>query len=576
MDARSDLFSLGCVLYEAATGRLPFRGANALTVMHQILTAHPPAPGTLRATLPLAFDRLVAACLEKDPARRPRSAADVAQSLRALSASPDGITAERESMRTRAGRRSVAVMPFRFRTAQPEDRFLSLALAEAVTNRLAAASELVVRPVASVLRYDGTDVEWTEVARDLNVDHVVEGTIQKMGAKIRVLVQAVQVNDSRPLVSFRQDGDMDDLFSLQDRIADSVSAAFLPGTNAGAEPAVPPTKNPLAYELYMRAAERVVHMNKFDTGSAIEMLSRVVEIDPGFADAWGHLAYACAQMGMHLDPDPQWFDRAEQAIAKTLELDPVQCDALCARGLILWSPARGFQNLPALRAMNAALKIHPGSYNYRQFRGAILFHLGFYEQAGHDMRESILANPAYVLAITSAAVIEQYKGNYAAARELFLHSLAKDPTLMHTNIFLPQNLLAMGRLEEARDMILKARQIIPEESMVTSLEGLLAACEGDFARAEQLADDACSASGKSMTHTHHTWHCAAGAYTLCGKPEKAISQLRHCARMGLPNYRMFAVDPHLKGLRDESEFLALMSDLRREFDQYRAVVDPIG
>jgi serine/threonine protein kinase/tetratricopeptide (TPR) repeat protein len=567
VDARSDIFSLGCLLYEAATGQLPFRGPNALAVMHQILTANPARPGSLRADLPPAFDQLIAACLEKDPARRPASAFAVAQSLHVL-------CLERDHPRTSSGRRSIAVMPFRFRTAHPDDRFLSVALAEAVTNRLASSCQLVVRPVASVLRYEGTDVDWTEVARELNVDHVVEGTIQKVGAKLRVLVQAVRASDASPLHSSRHDGDMGDLFSLQDRIADSVSGAFLPGTKTDGEPAVPPTENPLAYELYLRAAERIVHMNKYDTDSAIEMLSRVVEIDPDFADAWGRLAQACSQMGMHLDPDPRWFDRAEHAIARTLELDPVQCDALCARGQILFSPSRGFQNLPALRAMNAALKINPGRYAYRQFRGAILFHLGFHEQADHDMQESLLANPGYALAIASRGLIADYRGDYAAAAEFYAHALAVAPALMHANIFAPANLLLMGRVSEANDSFRKARQMVPEESMLTCIEGLFAAHEGDFARAEALADKACSGDHKTLTHTHHTWHCAAGVYAICGKPEKAVAQVSRCLTMGLPNYRLFTTDPNLKSLHHDPAFTSVMTAMRREYDRVATVVAP--
>jgi eukaryotic-like serine/threonine-protein kinase len=568
VDARSDIFSLGCLLYEAATGKLPFRGGNALAVMHQILTVNPARPGSLRADLPPAFDRLVTACLEKDPARRPSSAADVAQSLRALCHTDD------EHPRTRAGRPSVAVLPFRFRTAQPEDRFLSLALAEAVTNRLASSCELVVRPVASVLRYGETDVEWTQVARELNVDHVVEGTIQKMGSKVRVLVQASRACDASPYHSSRHDGDMGDLFSLQDRIADAVFGAFLPGTKTDAEPAVPPTENPLAYELYLRAAERIVHMNRYDTGSAIEMFSRAVEIDPDFADAWGRLAQAYSQMGMHVDSDPKWFDRAEHAIARALELDPVQCDAHCTRGVIMWSPSRGFQNLAALRAINAALKINPGRYTNRQLRGAILFHLGFHEQADRDMQESLLANPAYALAIASRGVIAQYRGDYAEAHECYLRALAVEPTLLHANIFAPTNILMMGRVSEAKDSFRKARQIIPEESMLTAIEGLIAAHEGDFARAEALADQACSTGSKSLTHTHHTWHCAAGVYAICGKPEKAVAEVSRCLTMGLPNYRLFTTDPNLKSLHDDPAFTAVMTAMRREYDRVATLVAP--
>ena len=563
-DGRSDIFSLGCVLYEAATGCLPFRGATALAVMHEILVANPALPSSLRAELPYRFDWLMAGCLEKNPEKRPAACEVTRQLEDILTPAPAPVSLSE--------RRTVAAIPFRFRTALPEDQFLSLALTESVVNRLASSSSLVVRPVASVMRYAGVDVDWRDVARELNVDYVVEGTIQKSGTRVRVLVQTVHASDSTPLQSSRHDGEMGDLFGLQDRIADSVSGVFIPPAGAEAAPAVSPTDNPLAYELYLRANVRVAHWNKFDIGSAIEMLSRVVEIDPNFADAWGSLANACSQMGMHFDSDPQWFERAEYAIARTLELDPVQCDALCARGQILWSPSRGFQHLPALRAMNAALKIHPGRYNFRQFRGAILFHLGFHDQAIRDLEESLLANPGFALALAARAVVAEYKGDYALANELYTRSLHMDPTLLHANVFSPRAPILLGRLGEAKERIRRARQIVPEETQLTSLEGLLAAHEGDFARAEQLADDACSGRVKTLTHTHHAWHCAAGVYALCGRHDKALHWLRMCHTTGLPNYVLFTTDPDLKSLRDEPEFMTLMSEMRRESDVYRNVV----
>ena len=114
--------------------------------------------------------------------------------------------------------------------------------------------------------------------------------------------------------------------------------------------------------------------------------------------------------------------------------------------------------------------------------------------------------------------------------------------------------------------------MIPEEPQITSMEGLLAAHEGHFQRAEQLADEAV-ASKRSLTHTHHTWHCAAGVYALCGKPEKAMIELRRCAEMGLPNPRLFATDPHLRGLQAHPEFMALQSELRRQHHAYRDEFD---
>jgi adenylate cyclase len=357
--------------------------------------------------------------LEKDPADRWQSARELKHALHWAAQPGPGGARSSDAVLTRSlgDRRSVAVIPFRFRTALTEDQFLSVALADAVANRLGSNGRLLVRPTSSVLRYAGTDTEWGQIAGELNVDLVVEGTIQKMGPKIRVLVQAHQASDSRTLHSSRHDGGTEDLFGLQDRIADSVSEVFVPRKDAPVEPAIPPSANPRAYELYLRAVDRVFHLNKFDLGSAIEILIRVTDLDPNFADAWGLLAQAYSQMGQP-DPDPQWFERAEHAIARTLELDPVQCDALCARGTILWSPSRGFQTRPALRAMNAALKVNPNRFQARMFRGAILFHIGFHEESGRDQRESLLANPGFTMAVTSQGNVALYRGDPDAANDL--------------------------------------------------------------------------------------------------------------------------------------------------------------
>jgi len=560
VDRRSDIFSLGSVLYEAATGRLPFTGPSAFAVMHEIATATPAAPSTLRPGLPAALDQVIAGCLEKTPARRPAHAAEVAEALRSLLL-PSQIVV----MPKGDGRRSVAVVPFQFRDAAKEERFLSVALADAVTNRLGSAPTLVVRPTSSVMKYAGKDAEWTQVARELDVDLVAEGTIQKMGSRVRVLVQVWELRDSRTLYSTKIDGDMEDLFTLQDRLADSVFEALTPRVlEKPAQTAIPPTKHPLAYELYMRAVDRSLCFNKFELTSAVEMLDRAVDLDPNFADAWGMLASICLQMGMHLDPDPKWLLRSEQAVARTLELDPINCNAFCARGMILWSPSRGFQVRPALRALNAAVTINPSRYNARSYRAALFFHGGFHEAAYRDFDESVLANPGFALNYAGRAYAAVYDGDYATADELNQRALAMEPALVHANILSPMPTIYIGDLEEARDRLRKARQMIPEEPQLVAVEGLILAREGDFKRAEQLADEAV-ASKRSLTHTHHTWHCAAGVYALCAKPEKAMIELKRCAENGLPNQRAFENDPHLRSLHSHPEFIALMRDLRRDY-----------
>jgi eukaryotic-like serine/threonine-protein kinase len=147
---------------------------------------------------------------------------------------------------------------------------------------------------------------------------------------------------------------------------------------------------------------------------------------------------------------------------------------------------------------------------------------------------------------------------------------------MHANFWSPLVLILLGRMEEAAARLERVRPMIPGEPQLAAVEGLIAAHEGNFKRAEQLADEATQANTKSVTHTHHTWHAAAGVYALCGKPDKAMIELRRCAKLGLPNHIAFGNDPHLRPLRDYPDFIALQSELRREYGQYRQEFDLSG
>jgi eukaryotic-like serine/threonine-protein kinase len=198
----------------------------------------------------------------------------------------------------------------------------------------------------------------------------------------------------------------------------------------------------------------------------------------------------------------------------------------------------------------------------------VLWHLGFLEAATADAEELQLTSPTAVLSYLHLGQIAVQRGDFQQAMDYSERGFSLEPghVLLHMNA--PMILLWAGRLAEARQGLEKARLIVPNESFVTGLEAVLSALDGNFARAEALADEA-GQSGRSLTHTHHTWHYCAGAYALSGRPEKALAELRRCADLGLPSYRLFEMDPYLRSLRTNSEFRELMTSLRREHDSIR-------
>ncbi len=472
-------------------------------------------------------------------------------------------------------RDAVAVLPFLLRTPSAEDDFLSVALADSIIHRLDSSGNLLVRPTVSVMRYAGREADWKQVAHELNVDLVVDGTIQRMGPNLRVLVRVHRVRDALLLYSAKLDAEADDLFGLEDRLSEGVRGALLPPSQVKrkngdfARKVSAKTKSPIAYELFLRASERVTRLNKWDTQSAIEMLTRATGVDPSFTEAWARLSQACVQMSVAFDSDPRWFQMAENAVRMTLALDMGNADALCARGQMLWSPHHSYQNRQALRALNGALKMNSGCHAARIWRGLILFHLGLYEEAREGLEEARATDPKDTRTLVFLGQTALYRGDCEEAREFNGRALAADPASIWPNIFYPIVLLYLGRPAEAIERIRIARAMLPQEPTLLSIEGLIAAHEGEFHQAERMADEALTHT-QSLLHTHHLWHNAAGVFAMCGKPEKAIPLLRRCAEMGLPNHLLFGSDPHLNSLHRNPDFVALMSDLRVEHDEYRA------
>ncbi len=572
-DARTDLFALGVTLYEMAAGHRPFPGPTPTALAGQILREKQIPLERAVAHAPAALARIVQRLLEKLPEERYPSArelqADLTNLLRELEIGPALAAAA-------AGKRSVAVLPFALLTPNPEDEYLGVALADAVINQLSAGGELLVRPTSTVMRYSKQSVDPLLAARELNVQVIVDGSIQRFGQRLRVHAQAWKASEGTSLISVKQDSEISDLFGLQDKIAEAL-ARTLGVRESGAEPAeqAPTTKNPVAYELYLRATERLTHGSRWDTRTAIEMLENATKIDPRFAGAWARLAEACRLMAIMFEPIPSrfapkpgWIGRAERAVGRALALDRDNAEAQCVRGLVLWSAAKGFQNRAALRALSNALGLNPGSHQALTWQGCIFFHVGLYEEAKEGLTEALVTNPDDAFTLVFLAQNSLYRGDYEEAREYNLRALAVDPANLWANLFSPSDLLYSGQLDRAAERIRDSMQVFPADPLLIACEALLWAKRGEARKAEQIVQRALTGGG-GLSHSHHTLHNAASTYALLGKAAKAVSLLRKANQTGLPNYPLFRDDPHFAAIRKHPAFVKLLAGMKKEWENFK-------
>ncbi|HKO04781.1 MAG TPA: protein kinase [Candidatus Acidoferrales bacterium] len=561
-DHRADLFSLGVLLFELVARHRPFPGPDAPLVMIQILQNAPPQLG---AAVPEDLARIILRLLEKQPAARYQTARELRLDLAAFLKALDRGTAPAAAA---GGKRSVAVLPFRLLTPGAEDEYLSVALADAVIQHLSGSQDLVVRPTSAVLRYVAASTDALAAARELNVNVVVEGSIQKIGPKIRVHVQGWDAAKHETIVSAKHDGEAADLFALQDRLSESVSRALNLVTPSGSPSDRRPTRNSSAYELYLRANERLHRLNRWDTHTGIEMLQQATRLDPQFAEAWARLAGACVMMSGTFEPSPRWINLADRACKRALQIDRENAEALAAKGRVLWTPAKGFQNRPALRALSAALEANPGTSEARVWRCLVLIHVGLLDEALEGLREALSNQPDDNFTITFLGQALNFRGEYAAAEEYFSRSLAMDPASLWSNLFSPANLIYHGQLSGAEARLRAAGQFYPGDPMLTATEALLWAQRGEKKKSEQMLRRVFRNS-KSKLHTHHAMHLAASAYASVGRHSEATRLLQKASVTGLPNHPTFRGDPFLQPLLAYKPYARLLERLRKDWEAYK-------
>ncbi len=314
VDARSDLFAAGAVLFEMLAGRPAFGGGNVVDILHATLHEQPPALTGSPAVA--AVDRLIRRAVAKRPADRPESAAAMAEELRAVRVVDGSETVAMARALTR-----IVVLPFRPLRPDSESDFLAFSLPDAISMSLSGIDSLIVRSSSTAARFAGEAPDLKAVAAEADVDRVVLGTLLRSGDELRVAVQLVDATTGTLLTSHTVQSSLGDLFRLQDDIARRVVETLsLPLRGGTPSPRPDSPQDPRAYELYLRANELA---RTYDGLSrARDLYERCLELDPRFAPAWAHLGRCHRVIGKYIDGASDSETRSEEAFRRALELNP--------------------------------------------------------------------------------------------------------------------------------------------------------------------------------------------------------------------------------------------------------------
>ena len=314
VDARSDLFSAGAILFEMIAGRPAFGGATIVDVLHATVHEQPPALSGSPAIA--AADRVIRRALAKRPADRFATANDLADALREL---PSGDGDDSRAVARALTR--IVVLPFRVLRPDPETDFLAFSLPDAIATSLSGVGSLVVRSSAMAARFAADAPDLKLLASEADVDRVVMGTLLRAGDQVRATAQLVEAPAGTLITSQTVHSSLGDLFALQDDIARRIVAALalpLGGDVMSPMPAAP--RHPRAYEFYLRGNEAA---RSYETlVQARDLYLRALELDPEFAPAWAHLGRCYRVIGKYVDGAPDSDTLAEAAFQRALSIEP--------------------------------------------------------------------------------------------------------------------------------------------------------------------------------------------------------------------------------------------------------------
>jgi len=594
LDARTDVYALGCVLYEMLAGEPPFTGPTAQAIAAKRLTSPVPAVRLVRDTVPPSVDAVLKKALARLPADRFAGAGEFADALRRGLAEPASRRVGNRLLRAvaiavgaviilvgvarLAARRAtpadhasgpipLAVLPFRSLGESADSGLLGIGIPDAIITRLAGVKQMRLRPTSAILSYQGQNADPQQAGRALAVDYLLTGTVQSAGERLRVSVQLLRSTDGSAVWGQHYDLARQDLLTLQDSIAERVSGALAVRMSAAERERVYRryTDNAAAYEWYLRGRSELARITEPSTRAAVAAFERALALDSDYALARAGIAMASSDMHLRFATGPEvaaWGERAKREAAGALELDPGLAEAHLAMAAV--ARKSEFDWAGTLEQSRQALELNPNLDLAHYFRAAAFYHIGLFEQAGAEVQKALAVDPLNAVEqLRTRGVIAFLQGNNPTAIDL-LEQVRRTGSKVYADSYLSQAYYYNGDTTRAFELAdsLSRSASAPAAARARAQLASYWARRGDRAKAEVFLTQV--KANEYMDH--HVAYSVAAAYAQLRDPGQAREWLVRAVNTGFPCYPWFDRDALLDPIRRDPGVQRFLGELKQTWE----------
>ncbi len=514
LDGRSDVYSLGCVLYELLAGEPPHQGASAMAVMAKRFTEPAPRVRRLRPTVSPSVEQAITQALAVDPAERFQRAAEFADAL----ATPSVAEAKAPS---------VAVLPFLNMSADPDNEFFADGITEDVIAHLSRIRSLKVISRASVMPFKKREQRPHEIGAALDVASLLDGSVRRAGSRVRIVATLIDAETDRHLWAETYDRELTDIFAIQTDVALQIAAALETKLSAEERRQIrkKPTDDLEAYQLYLQGRHCILRWTQEGIEQGLKHLQEALVRDPGYALAYTTMAMAYTDMAIGVAgslPSDEAFRRAKAAVARSLELDPNLAEAHASLGHLKF--ASDYDWIGAERELKRAIELNPNSGEAYDYYGLMLSALERYDEALQMQRRAHELDP---LAHRMDLVTTYLRaGQYDEALHGVTRVLEVEPHLPLAHVTLGWIQLLTGKPEEGMATLEKGLALSPDNTLYLAQVGQAYGMVGRAEEARAVLMRLEELSSRRYVSPYHM----AYVHTGLGDKERAIDWLERAYR----------------------------------------------